>query len=101
MKICYDLDHLEEVVEGNNRIEEHEEGFGDVENVFHLPSRFGLEVSNTIVADIANCSTCEWGQHEAGYDCFPVLGKLCLKNWERVAFWSMAGTSLQRLPWIC
>ena len=61
MEICYDFDDLEVVVEGNDRIEEHKEGFGDLENVFHLPHRLWLEVSNTIIAHVADGSSCKWG----------------------------------------
>ena len=60
MYICNDLDHLEEVVESHNCVEEHEKGFGHLKDVFHFPGCSGLEVSNTVIAHIANRPSSEW-----------------------------------------
>lgn len=48
------------MVESYDRVEEHEERFGNVEDVLHLPGRAWLEVSNTIIAHIANGPSSEW-----------------------------------------
>lgn len=49
-----DFDDLVEVVERDDGIEEHKEGFRYVEDIFHGSSRFGLEVADAVVAHIAN-----------------------------------------------
>ena len=58
--VCYYFDDLEEMIESDDRIEEHEQGFWNMENIFHLPSRPWLEISDAIVANIADCSSSKW-----------------------------------------
>jgi len=60
VEICYNLDELKEVVEGNDGIEKHEEGFGDFENILHLARCPWLEVSDAVVANISNGPSGKW-----------------------------------------
>ena len=76
LDVCYYFDDLEEVIESDYRIEQHEERFWNMKNIFHLPSRLRLKISNTIIANIANCSASEWRKYQPRNDCFSVLGKL-------------------------
>jgi hypothetical protein len=42
-----DLDELEEVVDGDDGVEEHEEALGQFERVAHVALRLGLEISHS------------------------------------------------------
>ncbi len=81
LEVCYYFDDLEEVIESDDRIEEHEEGFWNMENIFHIPSRLWLKISNTIIANITNGSSSKWRKYQPRNDCFSVLGKLRFENW--------------------
>ena len=48
------------MVESYDCVEEHEERFGNLEDVFQFPGSPWLEVSNTIIANIANGPSSEW-----------------------------------------
>lgn len=47
------------MVEGYDGVEEHEEAFWDAEDVFQGSCRFGLEVSDAVVAYVADCTASE------------------------------------------
>ena len=59
MDVGDNLDDLEEVIEGYNGVEEHEERFGNLENVFHFAGCAGLEIADTVIADVAYGATSE------------------------------------------
>lgn len=101
MEVSYDFDELKEVVEGNDGIEQHEEGFGNFKNVFHLARRSWLKISYAVVTNISYGPSRKWWQNEAWYNCFSVLRKLFLEDWQGVTFGAMTRTSSQYLPWIC
>lgn len=56
MQVGYDFDGLEEMVEGYDGVEEHEEGLGHFEDVFHKSSSLGLEVLHAVVAYVTDCA---------------------------------------------
>ena len=59
MEVCDYFDKLEKVVEGDDSVEEHEERFWNLEHIFHLTGGSWLEVSNAVVADIADGAACK------------------------------------------
>ena len=91
------LYNLVEMVEGDDGIEEHEEGFGHAEDIFKGSGSSWLEVANAVIAHIPNGTTRQWRENEA-WDCgHAELGELLLEEGERVAFGSMSKTSLKNL----
>lgn len=88
------------MIESHDCVEEHEQRFGNLENIFHFPSCPRLEISNTVIAHIANGSSSEWGQYEARDDGFSVLCQLLLEQRQRVTLGSMTRTGLQYLSWV-
>lgn len=85
------------MVEGDDGVEEHEESFRYVEDIFHGSSRFGLEVADAVVAHIANGTAGKRREYES-WDCsHSELRELFLEEGQRVAFRSMAETSLENL----
>lgn len=57
MNIRDDFYGGEGMIESNDGIKKHEERFGDMKYIFHRPSCSRLEVSNTIISDVANGSS--------------------------------------------
>ena len=100
MKVCNDFHHLEEMVESNDCVKEHEERLGNLKDVLHLPCGPRLEVSDTVVTHIANGPSSEGREYETWDDCFSVLCQLFLEKRQWVTLRSMARTCLQDLPWI-
>ncbi len=60
MKVCYNFHDLEEVVERDYRVEEHEERFGDSEDIFHVPCGSWFEISNAVITNISNGASSQW-----------------------------------------
>lgn len=56
VEVRYYFYELVEVVEGDDGVEEHEEGFGNLEDVFHGAGGAGFEVPNAVVAHVADCT---------------------------------------------
>lgn len=73
LEICNDFDDLEEVVEGDDGVEEHEEGLRNLEDIVHLAGCPRLEVADAVVANIANSASCEGWKCEAWDDRLSVL----------------------------
>lgn len=95
MEVCDYLELFIEVVKRDNGVGEHEQGLGDFKNVFHGSCRFGFEIADTVVANIANCPASKGWEIEAGDSGFAVLGELFLEDCEGIGFRAMAGTGLQ------
>ena len=72
------------MVEGDDRVEEHEEGFGHAEDVFEWASGLGLEVLHAVVADVADGTTGHGREIEAGNLGFTVLSELGREERERI-----------------
>lgn len=52
--MCDDLDLLKEMVEGDDSVKEHEEGFWHLEDVLQRASGLWLKVFDAVVGDIAD-----------------------------------------------
>jgi hypothetical protein len=61
-EVRHHFDDLEEVVEANDGLEEHEEAFRDVENVFQRACDLGFKVADAVIADIADCTAGKGGE---------------------------------------
>ena len=57
VKVGYYFYELVEVVKSDDGVEEHEEGFRDSEDVFHEAGGAWFEVPDTVIPDVANCTT--------------------------------------------
>ena len=54
-----DVDALEEVVERDERVVQHKDGFGNAQRVGEVvASSFGLKVADAVVADVADRASC-------------------------------------------
>ena len=67
MEICNHFDYLEEVVERDYRVEEHEEGLGHSKDIGHWPRSPGFEVAHTIISNVAYRAASQGREYEAGY----------------------------------
>ena len=69
-----------------------------MEHIFHGSGCFWLEVADAVVAHIANSTARQRREYET-WDCgYSELRELFLEEGQRVAFGSMAGTSLEDFP---
>ena len=73
-EVCDNLELFIKVVEGNDGVEEHEQGFGNLEDILHWSRRLGFEVTDTIVSNVADCSSSEGWEVEAWNIGFVILG---------------------------
>lgn len=98
VEIGDDLDFLVEMVEGDDGIEEHKQRLWDLKDIFQGTCCFRFEVADTIVADVANCSSSQRRENETRDRSFMVLSKLFLEDIEGVGIRAMTGAGLQDLP---
>jgi hypothetical protein len=56
------FDNLKEVVESDDRLEDHEEALRYVKDILQRSCYFRLEVLHTIIANIADCAASERGE---------------------------------------
>jgi hypothetical protein len=90
VEVCDDHDLLEEVVQGDDCVEQAEPALRDLQHVFHvLPPRLGLEVAHAVVADISNGSASHGGQSQGRNLSHARLGQLMLQARQRVGFEAM------------
>lgn len=94
-------DLLEEVIDGYDSIEEHEEALGDVQDIFQVSLGLGLEVLDAIVSHIANSSSGQRRQSQRGDVGDAVLRQLGFKVGQRVGFQAMLGARDEGLAWVC
>lgn len=73
MEVGNDFYELVEVVEGDDGVEKHKQGFRNLENILHRPSCSWFKVSNTIVAYIADSAACQGRENQAWYGSFSIL----------------------------
>lgn len=95
MEICNYLEFLIEVVKRDDGVREHEQRFRDFQDIFQGSCRFGFEVADTVVANIADCSASKGWEIETWNSGFAVLGELLLEDCKGVGFRAMARTRLQ------
>jgi hypothetical protein len=89
------------VVEGDDRVEHHEEGLGDVQVVLEGAGRLGLKVLDAVVRDVADGAAGQTGELERGDADDAVLAELCLEGAQRVADIFVAGACRQDFPGVC
>ena len=94
MQIGDDLDDLEEVVEGDDGVEEHEERFGNAQDVFQGSRRPRLEVAHAVVAYVADGAAGERWELRTGHHGLAVLAQLLGQDGQRVRLGAMAGAGL-------
>lgn len=98
VEVCDDHDLLEEVVQGDDGVEQAEPALRDLQHVFHvLPPRLRLEVAHTVVANITNGSTSHGRQSQGRNLSHAGLGQLMLQAGQRVGFEAMFGAGCKCL----
>lgn len=90
-----DLNDPEEVIKGDNRIENHEKRLRNAQHILERPGRLGLKVLDTIVSYVTDGSAGEWWKYQSRNRRNAELGELILEGGKRVAFRAMAGASLE------
>lgn len=99
--VCYNLDDLEEMVEGDNGLEHHKKRLGDPQHVPEWPSRLGLKVSNTVIPHISDGPSGERWEYQPG-DCRNTkLREFFFKDGERIALGTMTWPSLENFIRLC
>jgi hypothetical protein len=61
-EIRHHFDDLEEVVEANDSLEEHEQAFRNVEDIFQWTRNFRLEVADAVIANVTDCTAGKGGE---------------------------------------
>ena len=80
MEVCDDHDLLEEVVQGDDCVEQAEPALRDFQHVFHILSpRLGLKVAHAVISDISNGSASHGGQSQRRNLSDAGLGQLVLQ----------------------
>ena len=80
MEVCDDHDLLEEVVQGDDCVEQAEPALRDFQHVFHILSpRLGLKVAHAVISDISNGSASHGGQSQGRNLSDAGLGQLVLQ----------------------
>ena len=88
-----DDDFLEEVVHCYDGVEEHEKALGYTQYIFHFADvRFGLEVFDAVVADVADRSTCHRGKAKRRDVGDAILGQFGGETGEGVGGEAIVGT---------
>lgn len=101
MQVGDDGDGLVEVVDGDDGVEEHEEGLGELEYVFERPCCFRFEVLDAVVADVAYGAASEWREALTGDGGHAAFGEGGLEQRERVLAWAMRCAGLKHRVWVC
>lgn len=60
MHIRYDLDRRKSMVERHDGVKKHEERLGNMEHIFHRPSRSGLKIADAVISNVANGTSSQW-----------------------------------------
>lgn len=94
VEVGYYFDCLEEVVEGDDGVAEHEEGFWGFEDVFEGARGAGFKVFHAVVGDVADCAPGHGGKVDAWEFGDTVLGEFFFELGEGVDFGAMARTGL-------
>jgi hypothetical protein len=92
VKICYNHDLLEEVIDSDYGITEHEEALRDLEHILQVTLCLGFEVFDAIVPNIPNGTTSERWKAERWDLSDAVVGELGIETRERVCFKAMLGS---------
>lgn len=98
MKVGDHHDLLEEMIQGDDGVEQAEPALGDLEHVFHVVSAgLGLEVTHAVVSNISNGAAGHGRQPQAGDLGDARLGQLIFQTRQRVGFEAMLGTRCEDL----
>lgn len=98
VEVRYHFDELVEVVEGDDGVEEHEEGFGNLQDILHGASGARFEVSDAVITHVANCTAGEGRQPETRNGSFAVSGEFGGEDGEGVFLGAVAGARFDHLP---
>lgn len=79
------------MVESDDGVEEHEEGFGDLQDIFHGASGARFEVPDAVVAHVANRTAGQRRKFQAGDGGFAILGEFGGEDGEGVFLGAVAG----------
>ena len=85
------------MIKGDYSVEEHEERLGDLKDIFHWPGRARLEISDTVIAHVPNCTTCKGWEYKARNFSLAALCQLICKDGKRVGFGAMTGSGFHHL----